>query len=440
MKPFSIEETNIRNSNYSHLQGKCLEPDAVACCSPNYVPMVQKKTFKDPLLPKHLDKNTIYGIITKTKLSAGDVIFPNNSNEENYIEEKKGEELYKISHHTFGIGEQLNRKYTNNFNPDYRYGKPLKWLPAGAWFKSNIQPKALNENKNTLTDYVNKLLENKENTQCRYPYIDYRQGKFIGRSFLRAQDVITRNEPDKKDFELIDCSKVVSRLKHHIKEKKCDLRELHETFRLFDKEFTGWLPLEQVYKICYQHKIKPEKKLFDLALHSINAINNDKVSYTLFLDLLDPNVKFLTGFKKNNQTDIDRFIPTYKNDYCNILPSTIQLNKDLNDHIPVKPIVLAYLDCFGSETDVKTLLNPTIFSNYGLTYRDFYIGRSKDVMKKLFQDLGVILPNDIFNIIWDNAYRCDGVDDKVSVEVFRQTLQELADRMFDQHGDEKIYS
>lgn len=96
--------------------------------------MVQKKTFNDPLLPKHLDKNTVYGIITKcmkyfvlfintkivviiyvivfvkAKLSAGDVIFPNKSNEENYIEEKKGEELYKISHHTFRIGEQLNRK------------------------------------------------------------------------------------------------------------------------------------------------------------------------------------------------------------------------------------------------------------------------------------------------------------------------------------------
>jgi len=97
--------------------------------------MIQKKTFNDPLLPKHLDKNTIYGIITKSmkyfffvykylkncyniyvivfvkaKLSAGDVIFPNKSNEENDIEEKKGTELYKISHHTFGIGEQLNRK------------------------------------------------------------------------------------------------------------------------------------------------------------------------------------------------------------------------------------------------------------------------------------------------------------------------------------------
>ncbi|XP_060875006.1 uncharacterized protein LOC132948519 [Metopolophium dirhodum] len=436
MKPFSIDETYIRNSNYSQLQGKCLEPDAVTYCSPNYVPMVQKKTFNDPLLPKHLDKNTIYGIITKTKLSAGDVIFPNNSPGENGIEDKKETELYKISHHTYGIGEQLNRKYTNNFNPDYRYGKSLKRLPAGVWFKSNVQPKSLNEDKNTITDYVSKLLESKENTRCRYPYIDHRQGKFIGRSFLRAQDILTRNEPDKKYFELIDYSTAVSRLKHYIKEKKCDLRELHETFKLFDKEFTGWLPLEQLYKICYQHKIKPEKKLFDLALQSINAINNNKVSYNLFLDLLDPNVKFSTGFKKNNRTDIDRFIPTYKNDYGNTLSRTIQLNKDRNDYMPVKPMVLAYLDCFGSETDVKTLLNPTIFSNYGLTYRDFYIGRSKHVMKKLFQDLGVILPNDIFNIIWDNAYQCDGVDDKVSVEVFRQALQELANRMLDQHGEE----
>lgn len=42
-------------------------------------------------------------------------------------------------------------------------------------------------------------------------------------------------------------------------------------------------------------------------------------------------------------------------------------------YTPVKPIVLAHQNCFGYETNVKTLLNPTIFSNYGLTYRDFYI-------------------------------------------------------------------
>jgi len=30
MKPFNIDETCIQDSNYSQLQGKCLEPDATA--------------------------------------------------------------------------------------------------------------------------------------------------------------------------------------------------------------------------------------------------------------------------------------------------------------------------------------------------------------------------------------------------------------------------
>lgn len=49
-------------------------------------------------------------------------------------------------------------------------------------------------------------------------------------------------------------------------------------------------------------------------------------------------------------------------------------------------------------------------------------------MKKLFHDIGVDLPSEIFELIWDNAYRCDGADDKVSIEVFRQALQQLAER------------
>jgi len=47
-------------------------------------------------------------------LSASDVIFPNKSSGENGIEDKKETELYKISHHTYGIGEQLNRKLALN--------------------------------------------------------------------------------------------------------------------------------------------------------------------------------------------------------------------------------------------------------------------------------------------------------------------------------------
>lgn len=52
----------------------------------------------------------------------------------------------------------INR-YTSSFDPDFRYGKPLKYLPAGVWFKNNIQIKSPNENKHVITDHINRFLE-----------------------------------------------------------------------------------------------------------------------------------------------------------------------------------------------------------------------------------------------------------------------------------------
>lgn len=63
-------------------------------------------------------------------------------------------------------------------------------------------------------------------------------------------------------------------------------------------------------------------------------------------------------------------------------------------------------------------------------------GRDKDTIDKLFRDVGVSLPSDIFNVIWDNAYRCGGYEDKVSVEVFRQALQDYANRLTESQDNE----
>lgn len=57
--------------------------------------------------------------------------------------------------------------------------------------------------------------------------------------------------------------------------------------------------------------------MFNLALNSIHAINNINVQYDLFMDLLDPNVMFSPYFERDDNTEPQRFIPTYKNDYGN---------------------------------------------------------------------------------------------------------------------------
>uniref|UniRef100_A0A2S2QP01 EF-hand domain-containing family member B n=1 Tax=Sipha flava TaxID=143950 RepID=A0A2S2QP01_9HEMI len=178
-----------------------------------------------------------------------------------------------------------------------------------------------------------------------------------------------------------------------------------EMYKSLDKESTGWLPREQVYEVCYQHQIRPDKKLFDVALDLIHAIKNDRVRYDLFMDLLDPNVMFSVDLKNENHHE---YISTYKNDYENRSSQNVRSNKKIDytctyDYPPVKPAVFAHQDSFGSETDVKTVLSPTIFTLYGLTYRDFFIERSKEVIQKLFKDAGINLPNDTFNLIWDIA-------------------------------------
>jgi len=53
------------------------------------------------------------------------------------------------------------------------------------------------------------------------------------------------------------------------------------------------------------------------------------VRYDLFVDLLDPNVKFTPVFEKDTKTEHNRFVATYQNDYENKLSQSIQLNKSI---------------------------------------------------------------------------------------------------------------
>lgn len=45
------------------------------------------------------------------EFSAIDVIFPVNLFGEKFVEDEKDAELYRISHHAYGTGEQLKRKF-----------------------------------------------------------------------------------------------------------------------------------------------------------------------------------------------------------------------------------------------------------------------------------------------------------------------------------------
>lgn len=69
--------------------------------------------------------------------------------------------------------------------------------------------------------------------------------------------------------------------------------------------------------------------MFDLALNSIDAINNNDVRYDLFADLLDPNVNFTPSFEIVKKDYGHPFVSTYKNDFDDKLFQSVEQNKSI---------------------------------------------------------------------------------------------------------------
>lgn len=74
-----------------------------------------------------------------------------------------------------------------------------------------------------------------QNQHSRYPYIDNRQGKFTGRQYFNARDILTGNEPDEKQFVFIEYLRMINKIKNIVKKQKHNLRELRDIYQALDE-------------------------------------------------------------------------------------------------------------------------------------------------------------------------------------------------------------
>lgn len=95
------------------------------------------------------------------------------------------------------------------------------------------------------------------------------------------------------------------------------------------QEHSGWLHKDQVYAICYAHQIRPDKFYFDHVLNSLKAIEQEKLNYNVFIELIDPNKCFPDALKYPKVFDSETFITSYKIDYENNI--TGLANSDLSE-------------------------------------------------------------------------------------------------------------
>lgn len=98
-------------------------------------------------------------------------------------------------------------------------------------------------------------------------------------------------------------------------------------------------------------------------------------------------------------------------------------------------------DHLGDETSAAILVNPSIYTNYGLSHRDFFVvrkilvlifivhkvmfqPRKADELQKLFENAGYQFPNNSFEELWKKGVERDKTG-LVCVETFKNLLKQI---------------
>lgn len=125
----------------------------------------------------------------------------------------------------------------------------------------------------------------------------------------------------------------------------------------------------------------------------------------------------------------------FTHDHCNDIHKnlpvagvpTIRIDKE----DPVQPprTIITELENLGNESTVASLMFPSILTTYGVSHRDYFLGRTAPEIRSIFENIGVEFPDNSFDIIFHESAKADcfpGDIRKCCIETFRNNLHKLA--------------
>ncbi|XP_022904917.2 EF-hand domain-containing family member B [Onthophagus taurus] len=388
---------------------------------------------RDPTgyLPNCMDPlKTTFGRPSVKDCSAKDLVNPDKGFFEVLLDSQEGHELYRKSHNDYNLNEQINRGYIRPaYNPNKRYGMRTHADPKGTgakccvtWFIQDQIGVARDIQADVNEKFKSKLgkgLAPNHNID-RVPK-GFRFGKRSERPLYSVPELLRDKEVVLSDFrrQLLKWLEKINKLRNNLQKQKgnINLDELRRRFLYFDKEKTGWLPVDILYKICLcQHITFDQESVYNL-LKYFGIMQEDNVDYNAFVKLIDVNVEFprLRKIDDIPQRNI-RFVSTYMGSGCDYLeidnsvkpPAGVATIRMDLDHPTVPPgQSKADLDNLGDETIAETVINPNIYTNYGLNHRDFFLPRQPEYLKDLFEKVGYQFPDDTFEKLWNYGVNLD---------------------------------
>ncbi|XP_057652847.1 EF-hand domain-containing family member B-like [Diorhabda carinulata] len=410
---------------------------------------------RDPVpgLPKGMIPTTVtFGKPSVKETSVKELINPSKTPYEVLWESQVGHDYYKKTHNDYNAGEQLLRGYLSPpFDEKACFGKKTNFDYRGICVKcccqwhiqkpityaSRIQADLIDKWKPVL----GKSLAPNRNITC-VPK-NHAFGDRYVRDQYGVQDLMkdASIEPClfKRDFFIWVrmWNKLRSKTKELVREGRFNFPEFYKKLLHFDKEKVGRLPKDKFYELCLNSHINFSLADMEPLLKLLNVIEGDQIDYTLFVNMINVNAPPIELMSvKDIPPDKLYYITTSQASSCDFLfinnaemrsSGIPTCRTDLSAPQTPPGSCLADIENLGDSTNIKTLLNPSIYANYGLSYRDFFLPRQPEMLRALFEKIGYSFSENNFEKIWKEGVEQDGTG-LVCVDTFKKILQKYSHR------------
>lgn len=207
-------------------------------------------------------------------------------------------------------------------------------------------------------------------------------------------------------------------------------RSFYLNLKYFDKESSGWLPKDIVYKGCSEKFIRFDPPLIEPLLTMWKAFDGSNIDYKTFVHVInyrEPLPEMSKIF------DVDAECLDFTTTYTDMIKSDQVIDSRLMAGLPsgryfdlaypITPERCSKADRISlpHESNVKACLCPSVLTLLHVNHRDMYEKREPHIVKRVFEASGESFTHEMFNSIWEEAkkYHSQGW---VCYETFRKAL------------------
>ncbi|KAK6632255.1 hypothetical protein RUM44_007296 [Polyplax serrata] len=391
-----------------------------------------------------------FGISTKSSEPGSLAINPKKPAELVEKEERDFHDLYAFSHQNYYSGEQIKRNYAPPFNEHMFYGKSSGKDDSGnnvrrclTWFNndplSNVSRRLAAVRNRTLPP-LGKALD-KTGVTDKLPS-DHTFGRPTPAGFYGVEDLLCECPPSLMRRDMLTFLACANKLRHNVSHKistgELELEELFDEMSSLtndgkDSTEDCIVHFDCVERIMRRHGVFLDRSKMEPLLLMLGLLNqNFEIRVRDFINFIDKNSVF-PELKRENYILPSEFQmykdpnleeQDVKDDYKILsMPRAGESTFRLDAPRPFYKDSLVNMDHLGQETTARALISPSIYTQYGLSHRDFLKPRNKEFLGKLFAKIGVTLNEEELEEIYQEGHALDQTGG-VSVETFRNLLDQ----------------